>query len=253
MSAAILKVSNDRRSGERGSAGLERRAPRHDENGGDAIEMLDRLASQTAPPVAAPGEQTNWRRGRSWRKSRSNRLPHCRAGGREARAIPAQRQPRRRRKRARRGRDGRVRTTRQSAAPAPRAPANCRIDCCNGPNASGHPPPSATASVYDGSGLAQEPPSRTLARFSRLVFGDDWTAAESIGDAEAEVADRYSIAAVGGIRREVYEARSAEVGVAVFNAPEHIVGQGVLDAGADSPTVGIAAIGDERSGSGQRV
>ena len=166
VSAAILKVSNDRRSGERGSAGLERRAPRHDENGGDAIEMLDCLRAKRHRQLRRLG---NKRIGGEVDRGANRAVIVCLIAG----LVVGKRG--RSRRSGNRDNSGSARDAvemdvserhEQSAAPAPRAPANCRIGCCNGPNASGHSPPSATASVYDGSGLAQEPPSRTLVGFS---------------------------------------------------------------------------------------
>jgi hypothetical protein len=57
---------------------------------------------------------------------------------------------------------------------------------------------------------------------------DRFSTAEFVGDASADIADRYSTSGVGGIYRDVHEAESREIGIAVFNAPEDIVGESVF-------------------------
>ena len=137
-SAASPKVSNDRRSNERGSARSERRTPRRDEGNRGAIGMLDRLRGE---------------RHRQLRRLRNKGVRGEIDGGADRAIVVnpiAGLLPRKRLrslragesvttgdKRTRRRRDGRARTTRRSAAPAQRTPAKRQTGCWNGPNASG--------------------------------------------------------------------------------------------------------------------
>ena len=167
------KISNNR-SGERRSAGLKWRPPRHDENDSDASEMLDRFEKQTAPAIAAPAAGKSSRRERSWRRSRNSRRPrHCRGAARAAATpgLPGRLQPEPGRCDGRR-RDEHARTRRRVAAPARPAPASFQAACCK-PNASGDSDPSRPAAAIPhqscaGAEIAQCHPFRPQADWRGL-------------------------------------------------------------------------------------
>ena len=131
------KISNNR-SGERRSAGLKWRAPRHDENDSDASEMLDRSRNK---------------RHRQLRRRRQERVRGEKDRGADraivvVRVVAGVRRGQLRRLGSRaaysrergrcdgRRRDGHARMRRRVAAPARPAPANCQTACCES-NASG--------------------------------------------------------------------------------------------------------------------
>jgi len=88
---------------------------------------------------------------------------------------------------------------------------------------------------------------------SCLRIGDKLAATKFVRNADADIADRYFVPGVGGIRRNIHEAHSGEIGVSVFKTAKDVVGEGVIDPGTDSPAVGTAAIGDERGRSKKGV
>ena len=67
------------------------------------------------------------------------------------------------------------------------------------------------------------------------VIGEDRVAVKLVGDAGADIADRYSMPAVGRIGRGAHEARCPEIGVAILDAPENIVREGVIEPGTGGP------------------
>jgi hypothetical protein len=70
-----------------------------------------------------------------------------------------------------------------------------------------------------------------------------------VGDANAEITDRHLIPGLAGIGWDAEEIRRPQVGVAIFNTPEDVVGKGVVQPGADGPAGKIGVVNENAGGS----
>src|SRR5262249_31410422 len=94
--------------------------------------------------------------------------------------------------------------------------------------------------------ILTSPPRRCLVPRQHGCQGGERTTIKLVGEAGTRVADRHPAGAIAGIGPGVNEARSPEVGVAVFESPDYIVREGVIQPDTGGPTRGDAAMGEER-------